>query len=549
MKKYIYNIKGTADVDSSLILDALGKIIPEAKDARINGESGALEFSVSMRSEKLAERELMLSGALSLLGVELILPPNVNNYSYVGDNKPRTRKMPVALAATIAAIVGILCVLTTFAACGFYGYSDMLGVKDEGSEQTTEAETEPPEIIISDTLDLPEYIQELIKLDKVFRQYSYDGIDEETMKSEMLKAYIAATGDVYAEYMTPEEYEDYMSERVGDFVGVGVSIVNSEITVNGYKYKVLEVISVFDNSPALENGVRVGDCIVYVGGGENKTLVSSIGYTQALDLMLGEEGTVAEFTVLRPTTRGENPDYEEIDFAITRRKVTTQSVTFRVSETNSKVGIVYISSFDVTTPAQFTAAVDSLKESGCEYFVFDVRNNPGGALDSIETVLSYFLNKGDLIVSTEYSDGSKNAQYVRVKRYASPYESLDVSESDIGKYKDLNCIVLTNENSASAAELFTATMRDYGIAKIVGKQTYGKGCMQSILPLDSYGLEGGLRVTVAMYFSKSHTDYHGTGIVPDIDVDLSEEALEYNFFLLPEEKDDQLLAAIEELVK
>ena len=101
----------------------------------------------------------------------------------------------------------------------------------------------------------------------------------------------------------------------------------------------------------------------------------------------------------------------------------------------------------------------------------------------------------------------------------------------------------------SAAELFTATFRDYGLAEIVGATTYGKGCMQTIVPLDRYGLEGGLRVTSAMYFSKSHTVYHGTGIVPDHAVELSEEALEYNFFLLPEHLDDQLLKAIEVLTK
>jgi carboxyl-terminal processing protease len=136
-----------------------------------------------------------------------------------------------------------------------------------------------------------------------------------------------------------------------------------------------------------------------------------------------------------------------------------------------------------------------------------------------------------------------------VKNYAAPYEGLSVSASDIGKYKDLDCVVLVNENSASAAELFTATLRDYGIAKIVGTKTFGKGSMQTLFPLTSYGLEGGLKLTVARYFSKSHTDYHGIGIEPDISVELSDEALEYNFFLLPEEKDDQMLAAIAELTK
>ena len=116
-------------------------------------------------------------------------------------------------------------------------------------------------------------------------------------------------------------------------------------------------------------------------------------------------------------------------------------------------------------------------------------------------------------------------------------------------YKDLDCIVITNSSTASAAELFTATLRDYQIAKVVGDTTYGKGCMQTLFPLEGYGIEGGLKLTVAMYYSMSKTVYHGTGIVPDYPVELSDEAKKINFFLLPEEKDDQLLTAIDKLVK
>ena len=165
-------------------------------------------------------------------------------------------------------------------------------------------------------------------------------------------------------------------------------------------------------------------------------------------------------------------------------------------------------------------------------------------------MLSYFLNKGDVIVSTEYADSSLNdVDVVRAVNYGSSYAGYNVSKSDIGKYKDLigKCVVLTNKSTASAAELFTATFRDYEIAPIVGQTTYGKGCMQNIIDLSHFGMKGALRVTTAMYFSKSHTVYHGTGIAPDYEVALSEEALEYNFFLIPEEKDDQLQKAIEVL--
>ena len=180
-----------------------------------------------------------------------------------------------------------------------------------------------------------------------------------------------------------------------------------------------------------------------------------------------------------------------------------------------------------------------------------MRNNGGGALYSIEAVLSYFLNAGDLIISTEYNDGTKYEDYVKTVNYGSQYEGFNVAQNESGMYKDLKgkCVVLTNEYTASAAELFTATMRDYNFAEIVGDTTYGKGCMQNTIDLGRYGMEGALKVTTAMYFSKSHTVYHDKGIVPDHEIALSEEALEYNFFLLPEEKDNQLLKAIEVLIK
>lgn len=407
---------------------------------------------------------------------------------------------------------------------------------------------EAPKVEVSDDLELPEYVQGLIQLDEIFNYYSYEGVDEEAMKKALLKAYIEATGDPYAEYLDAEEYEEYFSERSGEFVGIGVSVVNTVINVNGYDYKVVQVISVFKDSPALKAGVRVGDCVMYVGTGSERELVDILGYTEALDRIKGVSGTYADFTVFRPVGN----DYEEIEFSIKREKVITSSVNYRVSETDSRVGIVNVTEFDDTTPRQFENAVDALMADGCDRFVFDLRNNPGGGLDSIESVLSFFLDEGDLIVSVEYSEALKSenySDYVRVKHYVSQYESLNVERDDIAKYKGLNCVVLVNENSASAAELFTSTFRDYGIGKIIGNRTFGKGSVQTLFPLASYGMEGGLKLTVARYFSKSHTDYHGIGIQPDIEVSLSEDALEYNFFLLPEGKDDQMLAAIAELTK
>ena len=543
MKRFVYNVKGLRTQEAGeKALSALSAAIPESTERSYSAEESSISFSLNRGSRVSEER---LAGALAAVGLEIALPEGVKKYRYVGEGERPVRKMPVAIAVSLISLAVAASMIFTFVACSYLGST---GGGNQSNVGNSGVEGSPIDQDAVEELEIPQYIKDLIKLDDAFNDYSYDGLDEESISAAMLKAYIAATGDMYAEYMTKEEYDAYNSESAGEFVGIGISIINSSITISGYTYKALEVISVFKDSPALESGVKVGDFIVYAGGGEGKTLVDALGYDNALSVLLGEAGTVAEFTVYRPDNK-ETSGFKVIDFAITRRKVTTESVTYRVSETNSKVGIVHISSFDMTTAPQFTEAVDTLLDKGCEKFVFDVRNNPGGALLSIEAVLSYFLDEGDLIIGVEYGDRSTAADYVQTKNYGPNYAGFNVTKKDIGKYKDLDFIVITNENTASAAELFTATMRDYELADIVGMTTYGKGCMQTILPLDDYGLEGGLRVTTAMYFSKSKHIYHNIGIVPDIEVELSEEAMEYNFFVLPEEKDNQLQTAIAELLK
>ena len=438
---------------------------------------------------------------------------------------------------SLITLVLVACTLLSATGCGLI---NLLG-STQSSQQVVEHN-----IVINqaDKSGLPDYVADLVKLDEVFKAYSYSGYDEEAFGEMLLKYYIAATGDVYAEYMNAEEYEAYNSESAGEFVGVGISVIDTIVEINGYKYKTMQVISVFENSPALDGGVRVGDYIMFVGGGDDSELVDALGYNEALNKMRGEEGTIAKFTVYRPD-REEISGFKIIEFEIERKKVITESVRCRVSESDSKVGIVNITSFDQTTATQFKKAINTLKNKGCEYFVFDVRNNPGGALASIEVVLSYFLQKNDLIIGVEYGDGTTAEDYVQPIYYGPQWEGYNIAQKEIGMYRDLKSVVLTNENTASAAELFTATFRDYGLAKVVGAKTYGKGCMQTIIPLEEYGLEGGLRVTTAMYFSKSRHIYHEIGIEPDYAVELPEEAYEYNFFVLPEELDTQLLKAIE----
>jgi len=390
---------------------------------------------------------------------------------------------------------------------------------------------------------------ELELIATLLEKYSYFDLDEDEMMDKVLSAYVDATGDDYAEYYNAEEYKALRADTAGASEGIGVNVINSTVEIGGYEYKMIRIIGVSPDSPASEAGVKVGDIIMWVGEGESRELVDTLGYTQAISKLRGAAGTVAKFTVFREKADG---SYDEIAFSVERRKVESISVYSSVSEADPSVGIVKITGFDLTVPKQFSAAVDALIEKGCNKFVFDVRYNPGGDLASIRAVLSYFLSEGDLLISTVSKDGTEEKTYAEPVSYESEdYKVCNVSKQDIGKYKDKieKIAVLCNDSTASAAELFTAALRDYGLATIVGEKTFGKGSMQSIISLESFGYEGALKFTTKMYFPPCGEGYDGKGILPHVEVSLSEEAKEYNVYELPQSLDAQLQAAIAQLNK
>ena len=220
----------------------------------------------------------------------------------------------------------------------------------------------------------------------------------------------------------------------------------------------------------------------------------------------------------------------------------------KVSEEDASVGIVKITSFDTVTPEQFTEEMDALIEDGCDKFVFDVRYNPGGDLNSIRAVLSYFLEEGDLILSAVDKNGGREEIKAKPISYDSErYAPCNVSGPDIGKYRGYELSVICNGSTASAAELFVSALRDYELADIIGETTYGKGSMQSTIDLEQFGYGGALKITTKLYYPPCGVGYDGEGITPDVEITLSDEAKKYSIYKLPESLDDQLIAAIEAL--
>jgi carboxyl-terminal processing protease len=291
--------------------------------------------------------------------------------------------------------------------------------------------------------------------------------------------------------------------------------------------------------------LKVGDYIYCIKVDDTYQTIGALGgYTSAINYVRGEKGTYAEFAVFRETDGA----VESIEISVKRDSFETVSVNSYFSESNPEIGIIHISSFDLTTPKQFKEAVLDLKARGAKHFVFDVRYNPGGDLQSIKAVLTYFLQPGDLILSSIDKDGNTVQSYVAESTFlVGDYAACNVTKNEIGMFADLDMVVLCNGCTASAAEVFTATLRDYGLATVVGETTFGKGIMQSFLPMSYFGdYSGYVKLTTYAYVTQCGVTYHDIGIKPTSgeEIPLSEEALEYNFYVLPQSKDNQLQAAL-----
>lgn len=357
---------------------------------------------------------------------------------------------------------------------------------------------------------LDKVIKKLSEVDSIYRENYLGELDDEVLLDNIIAGYVYGTGDEYAAYYNSADFQQFITDMEGEMVGVGISVIYNP------EYKVIEVMNIMPDSPALEAGVQIGDLIVYVG--EDHESVAELGYYPAVAKMQGEEGTEAVFTVYR----GKN--YEEtVEFRIKRAKITEMTVMHHVYGPDNTVGVIKISGFDSKTPDQFFEAIGDLTTQGCDKFVVDLRYNPGGELNSILTVLDNLLPEGPVI---RIFDGNNN----EVASYQSDAKELDIPMA-----------VLVNGNTASAAELFTSALRDYDKALIIGTTTYGKGCMQTTIPLSDYSA---VSVTYRMYNPPFSDNYHGIGIVPDVVVELDEALYEKNFYKITDEEDNQLAAAV-----
>ena len=370
--------------------------------------------------------------------------------------------------------------------------------------------------------------------------YSYYDIDEELLAKALAFGF-AYNEDAYAYYYTKEELEQSTADSVGDTQGIGITVIEDK------ENACIKVVSVVKDSPAYKNGVQMSDRITRVSSGGVWYNVADLGYEPAVKCLQGKSGTYAVFEI----ARGEKLE-ETVSFQILREPYTSESVMYHIStetKNGKKIGVVKIINFDLTTPTQFKNAMDSLIADGCEYYIFDVRYNPGGDLASITAVLSTLLQANDTVIITKDKYENSSATYVKPVAYASGsiYAGCSVTAEDIGKYRDTvngKCAVLVNGSTASAAELFTCSLKDYGIGKIVGTKTYGKGSMQSMIDLSDFGYEGAIKLTTRKYFPPISEGYDGIGIEPDVTVELADALQNRNIYDIADKEDNQFAAAV-----
>lgn len=496
----------------------VGRLFPDAK-VEFDKNRGRLNLTLSEGNDREAVADAICQG-LSDMGILAQALPEHTVYSAMPpirtDLKPK-RQVPLSVFITSLIALALAVFVVTFTLAG--GFADLM-TEDTLGTGVQEGES---------------YADKISLIDSIFEAYSLYETDGQKLLDMMLKAYAYATDDKYAYYYNAEEYNALMSDNSGNAVGIGVMVTQDPGSPN------LLIVRVLPDSPAAKAGVQAGDVITHLGKGEERVSVAEIGAVEANNRMAGAADTAAEFTVLR--------DGVEHDFSIVRAAIKTVSVESRVSETDPTVGIVKIFEFNIETPAQFKAAMASLREKGCTKMIFDVRDNPGGDLNSISAVLSYFLEDGQTILSTVEKDGTTTTYKVEAITFEGEYAPCSVAQEEIGMYRSFvgSMAVLTSDYTASAAELFTAALKDYQLARIVGDTTYGKGIIQSIIPLDYWGYEGALKLTVGYYNPPISGNYDGVGIKPDVEVSLGENADSVIIELLPENEDPQLQAAIAEL--
>lgn len=352
--------------------------------------------------------------------------------------------------------------------------------------------------------------KKLNEINSLIKGQAVSEFDAEEAYEGLFKGYMLGfKNDKYAYYYSKEELDEAMNSLHGGFAGVG-------ITFYGAGEQELEegllVYRVIGNSPAEKAGIKNGDVVVSVDG------ISLIGktYNEAFDILSKEIQDGCKLKV----KRGE----KSFEFSLKAEDFTQKAIDYTFLEDG--IAYVRIYQFSMNCADEFISAIKEIEKKGVKGYIFDVRYNPGGELETVCRIVDSFAEKGEVIAITEYKNNS-----------VTEYSKMEPIVSDVPI-----CVVM-NESTASAAELFSSALRDLRGAVLVGKHSFGKGIGQTTITLND---GSAVKFTTFKYYTKSKTDYNGKGLVPDVEVDLAKEKVPYLYTLKPSE-DEQLSEALKQL--
>lgn len=381
---------------------------------------------------------------------------------------------------TILAFVCLLLTASLLAGCGYLPdalTSDMLTL---GAAGTTPASSGSGDMVSIPREDYERYQQfdVLLQLMDIVEMGYFEDYEIQDMLDGAANGLLSGLGDPYTFYYTPEEYATLWEEDEGEYAGVGIQIGTSYVT------GLCTVTRVFDNGPARNAGIQKGDILYMV----EDMYVNSSTINDAVDVMRGTPGTDVKVVVLRGT--------EELTFVLTRAQITVNRIESGMLADG--IGYIFLYEFAGDCATEFKSAVDSLLAQGAKGLIIDLRDNPGGWVDDAEAIADIFLEKGTLCY-LQYKDGSR--EYYRTKAGS----------------VEMPLVILMNENSASSSEILAGALKDRADATIVGVQSYGKGIVQTVMPLDG---GAGMQMTVAQYYTPNGNAVHKLGITPDVEIHL-----------------------------
>ena len=338
-------------------------------------------------------------------------------------------------------------------------------------------------------------------LEKIKKDY-VDEIDQAKMMDSAINGVLQSL-DPYSAYMSPELFKEMQTDTSGKFGGLGIEI--------GMEAGVVKVITPIDDTPAAKAGIKSGDYIVKIG----KEQVQGKSLMEAVKLMRGPVDSSIALTVRRKNVK------KSLEFKITRKIIEVQSVSSEIISKDKNLGYIRLKSFNENSDKQFLNTIKKFeKNPKIKGYIFDLRNNPGGLLTQAINITDFFLDDGE-IVSTK-------------GRIASETRKFFARKGDEIKGKPI--IVLINNGSASASEIFAGALKDHKRAIILGENSYGKGSVQSIIPLRN---GGGIRLTISKYYLPSGKSISDVGVTPDIFIEENEDG-----FKIKSDKDNQLNYAI-----